>query len=162
MQIKHSMNLINLRGWPRPAGWNSGRPVGSVVLIYSAIALQWFIYLIGMNSKDSVFLSLLAFLSHPQFHTHNHAYILLDELFILIKEEKETHLSVLFSQVRAHLWDAHCTDAVSAFRHINETVGWLMCICCLSFPFSSHLIHLGSWWARAYPSMHWEGDSLLF
>lgn len=53
--------------------------------------------------KDSVFLSLLASLSRTQFHTHKHAYTLLDELFILIKEEKESHLSVLFSQVRAHL-----------------------------------------------------------
>lgn len=51
MQIKHSVNLINLQGWPKPAGGNSGGPVGSVVRICSAIALRWFICLIGMNLK---------------------------------------------------------------------------------------------------------------
>lgn len=123
------MNLINLRGWPKPAGWNSGRPVGSVVPIRSAPAPQWFIYLIGMNSKEFCFpsLALLASPSHPPLHNRKHAYALLDELFILIKEKEETHLSELFSQVRAHLWDAHGADSVSAFRHINETVGRLMC-----------------------------------
>lgn len=55
MQIRQSMYLINLQGWPKPAGWNSGTPFGSVVLIYAAIALQWFIYLIGMNSKSLIF-----------------------------------------------------------------------------------------------------------
>lgn len=61
--------MINLRGWPRPAGWNSGRPVGSVVLIYPALALQM-IHSFNWNElKGSVFLSRLPLLSHPLTHT---------------------------------------------------------------------------------------------
>lgn len=105
MQIKHSVNLINLRGWPEPAGWNSGRPVGSVVAIRSALALQRFILFNWDELERFCFPSLapLASPSRPPLHTRKHAYTLLDELFILTKEEEETHLSELFSQVRAHL-----------------------------------------------------------
>lgn len=40
MQIRQFVNLINLQGWPKPAGWNSWGPVACVVLIYAATALQ--------------------------------------------------------------------------------------------------------------------------
>ena len=155
------MNLINLQGWPKPAGWNSGRPVGSVVLIYSAIALRWFIYLIGMNSKI-LFISLLSCLP---FHTLCFTPINMHTLCwmsCLSSSKREKKPTCQYSLVRSGLtfWDAHCTDCASAFRHINETEEWLMCICCLSFPFSSHLIPSGSWRARAYPSVHCERDSL--
>lgn len=45
--------------------------------------------------KESVFLPRLPLLLHPLPHTHEHTYTLLDELIILTKEEKETHLSIL-------------------------------------------------------------------
>lgn len=45
--------------------------------------------------KESDFLSRLPLLLLPLPHTHKHTYTLLDELIILSKEDKETHLSVL-------------------------------------------------------------------
>lgn len=101
MQIKHSMNLINLRGWPRPAGWNSGRPVGSVVLIYSAIALQWFIYLIGMDSNILLFSLFL-----PSFHTLCFTPISMHTLCwmsCLCSSKREKKLTCQYSLVRSGL-----------------------------------------------------------
>lgn len=51
-------------------------------------------------------------------------------------------------------------NSVSAFRHISETVGWLMCICCPAFPFSSLLILSGSWWGE--PCRHTPACETVF
>lgn len=108
MQIKHSTSLINLRGWPSPAGWNSGRPVGNAVLIYSAFALQWVIYLIGMNLKNSVFLC--SHLSTTLLFSPRSMSVLCWISGLVLQKRKQTHMLALCSPPGAHLLAAHCTD----------------------------------------------------
>lgn len=136
--------MINLWGWPRPAGCNSGRPVGSVVQICSAIALpRWFIHLIGMNSKFSVFPSSRLAFTAINMHT------LCWMRCLFSSKGGGTHLPVFFSRVGAHLWG----DAVSAFRHISETIRWLTRRCFHSVAFSSHFIPSGCLrWRKHIPA----------
>lgn len=140
MQIRQ-LNLINLQGWQSPAGWSSWKPSVCVVLIYAAIAVQWFIYLIGMSSKSlfvtPVFLSFCTLL-FMLFHVHN-------TFFPIKKYKKNINLSVLLSQVKltwAH--DMLITPILCCL--LDTSIRWLMCICGHSFSFSSFLILLRSWW----------------
>lgn len=154
------MNLINLRGWPKPAGWNSGRPVGSVVPIRSAPAPQWFIYLIGMNSKDSVF-SLSLFsppLRGPRFTTVNtHTLCWMSCLSSSKRKKKPTCQN---SSVGSGLTFEMLTPPI-LYRLLDASTRRSDDWCAtssLSLPFSSHMIHSGSRRGGAHPSAHRDED----
>lgn len=142
MQIRQFLNLINLQGWPKPAGWSSWRPVACVVLIYAAIAAQWFIYLIGMSSKRLFFSPV--FLFHP-FHTFPRALCIFPHQRSKKKKKEKKNLSVLLSQLMP-TWAHDMLITPILCRLLDTSIHLLMCICYLSFSFSFFLILFGSWW----------------
>lgn len=133
------MNLINLPGWPGPAGCGGGRPVGSSDLLGSFSAM---IHLFNWDEwkKKTVFLPLLDFPFTPSaprnINTHK-----LRWMTCLSSSKSKEELTCQNSLVRSGLT---FETPVRLFRHINETLAWLMCICFLSslFPFWLNLFEV--------------------